>query len=143
MTELLEPDWLVAGGADGFVTGLRGYVDRVAAALGVGPESCAIDPQPPVSAYVALDVRLPHQPERDVALLWDQRHGWSACVETHSGEDLIVVAYHGPDLLPAPAAIEAFLHALAAGRPAGRPDPPTPARYELDTLADRLAGTGR
>ncbi|HEY1572988.1 MAG TPA: hypothetical protein VGG05_16720 [Pseudonocardiaceae bacterium] len=42
MTEVLEPDRLdlTMGGADETVTGLRDYVVLVAAALGVGLESC-------------------------------------------------------------------------------------------------------
>src|ERR1700743_3781772 len=110
MTEVLEPDWLdlTMGGADETVAGLRDYVALVAAALGVGLESCAIEPYPPASAYIALDARLARFPHRDLALLWDERHGWSAGVETHSGEDLIVVAYRSGDLLPPPAAVRTF-----------------------------------
>uniref|UniRef100_UPI0035E4303C DUF6292 family protein n=1 Tax=Amycolatopsis pithecellobii TaxID=664692 RepID=UPI0035E4303C len=66
---------------------------KVTDALGIGLESCTVDHDSPVSAYVALDGRLPHYPDRDVALLWDERHGWAAAIETHSGEDLIVLRY--------------------------------------------------
>ncbi|MGV9301451.1 DUF6292 family protein, partial [Amycolatopsis sp. NPDC003676] len=31
-------------------------------------------------AYVALDGHLPAYPGRDVALLWDEIHGWAAAV---------------------------------------------------------------
>lgn len=140
MTEIRDPDWLdvTAYGADTFAAGLRAYIHLVATELGVGPQSCATDPRPPASAYVALDVRLTRYPGRDVALLWDERHGWSACVETYSGEDLIVVAYRGHGLLPAPASVRAFVRDLAAGLPAGRTDPPAPARCDRETLTDRL-----
>lgn len=126
MTEVLGPDRLdlTGGGADELAAGLRDYVALVAAALGVGQESCAIDPCPPASAYIALDARLPSHPQRDLALLWDERHGWSAGVETHSSEDLIVVAYQGGDLVPPPAAVRAFAEAVVAGLPVGRTDPP-------------------
>lgn len=108
-----------------FGRGLRGYLAAVADALGVGLESCAIDPQPPASAYLALDQRVPTYPERDLALLWDERYGWSAAVETHSGEDLIVLAYFGDDPLPAPAAVARFVADVRMNHqvgPAKRPD---------------------
>ncbi|HEY1572989.1 MAG TPA: DUF6292 family protein [Pseudonocardiaceae bacterium] len=76
-------------------------------------------------------------PHRDLALLWDERHGWSAGVETHSGEDLIVVAHRGADLLPPPAAVRAFAERLVAGAPVGHPYPPAPATRR-DELAHRL-----
>lgn len=36
--------------------------------------------EPPANAYVALDERLPGFPDHDVALLWDERSGWSAAI---------------------------------------------------------------
>ncbi|WP_409179602.1 DUF6292 family protein [Amycolatopsis sp. VS8301801F10] len=92
---------------------LYGYLDEVARALGVGPESRTVDQDSPLSAYLALDDRLPGYPGRDVALLWDEVHGWSAAVETHSGEDLIVIRYLGGDsVAPPPARLVRFLTAL-------------------------------
>jgi hypothetical protein len=61
------------------------YLDTVAAVLGVGLESTTIDLDTPVSAYLALDHHLPAFPGRDLALLGDEEHGWSAAIETHSG----------------------------------------------------------
>ncbi|MGX7827967.1 DUF6292 family protein [Actinokineospora sp. 24-640] len=113
--------------------GLRGYLAAVGARLGVGLESCAVDLGPPLSAYLALDHRLPGHPDRDTALLWDERHGWSAAVETHSGEDLIVVAYLGPDPVPHPDTVARFVTALRGGH-RGRTEPPPHA----GDLADRL-----
>ncbi|HEX3593118.1 MAG TPA: DUF6292 family protein [Pseudonocardiaceae bacterium] len=141
MTEVLEPGWLdLTDDADDLVPGLRGYVALVAAALAVGLESCATDPYSPASAYIALDVRLSRYPKRDVALLWDERQGWSVCVETHSGEDLIVVAYLGRDLLAPPATVQMFVEAVVAGLPVGRTEPPTMAPCDRDVLVDRLRG---
>lgn len=107
-----------------FVRGLRGYVAAVAEALGVGLESCAIDPQPPASAYIALDQRVQRYPERDLALLWDERHGWSAAVETHSGGDLVVLTYRGGDPLPTPGEMVEFVAGVRAGHPVGQTGPP-------------------
>ncbi|WP_311771488.1 DUF6292 family protein [Actinophytocola algeriensis] len=50
-----------------------------------------------------------------MALLWEERHGWSAAIETHSGEDLLVVAYLGRDVLPAPAVVAAWVRDLLTG----------------------------
>lgn len=90
-----------------------GYLAEVTAALGVGLESCTVDHDSPVSAYVALDGRLPRHPGRDVALLWDEIHGWAAAIETHSGEDLIVLRYLGGHTpVPPPDRVARFVTAL-------------------------------
>jgi hypothetical protein len=107
---------------------LSRYVHRVAEGLGVGPEStwCELADKP--SAYVALEQRHGRQ---DVALVWDERHGWAAVVETHSGEDMLVLAYFGPDPVPAPADVVAFTKRVLAGEAAGQLDPPECATGDL------------
>lgn len=91
---------------------LRAYVSAVSGALGVGWASCALDLGSPRSAYVALDRRLPSHPDRDLALLWDERQGWTAAVETHSGEDLIQVDRMGGRIVPPPAEVVRFAAGL-------------------------------
>lgn len=105
---------------------LRDYLHGVAAALGVGLESCTVDLDTPISAYIALDCRLPAFPDRDLALLWDEEHGWSAAIETHSGEDLIVVSYlDSKTVVPPGEVVVAFVRDLRRGaRRSSRPDPP-------------------
>jgi hypothetical protein len=104
-----------------FSRALRGYVDSVANALGVGPESCTVDVDVPASAYVALDWALPGFPDRDLALLWDERHGWSAAVETRSGEDLTVLGHlDGTSVRPPPDTVARFLADLRAQPDLGR-----------------------
>lgn len=99
------------------VTALRGYLLTVASGLGVGLESCTLDVDAPVSAYLALDHKVAAYPERDVALLWNERGGWSIAVETHSGEDLIVVADLGTDDVAPPAdQVGAFVQQHCADR---------------------------
>ncbi|MEC3982766.1 DUF6292 family protein [Amycolatopsis sp. H20-H5] len=71
--------------------------------LDIGLESCTIDHGTPVSAYDALEHRHPDYPDRDLALLWDERHGWAAAIETHCGEDLIVLRYLAGDTITPPA----------------------------------------
>ncbi|WP_370964378.1 DUF6292 family protein [Amycolatopsis sp. cg9] len=108
------------------LTALWTHLAEVTAALGIGPESCTVDHDSPVSAYVALDERLPGYPGRDVALLWDEVHGWAAAVETHSGEDLIVLRYlGGPTIVPPPGDVARFVRALHEDdHRVGRLDPP-------------------
>ncbi|WP_410626939.1 DUF6292 family protein [Amycolatopsis sp. cmx-8-4] len=92
---------------------LWAYLADVTTALGIGLESCTIDHDSPVSAYIALDEHLPGYPGRDVALLWDEIHGWAAAIETHSGEDLITVRYlGGPTIVPLPEDVARFVVAL-------------------------------
>jgi hypothetical protein len=89
---------------------LREYVRAVAAGWGIGVESCVLDVEPPAWAYVALDRTLPRYPDRDVALLWDERTGWAVAVETHSSEDLIVVACPvDGTVVPPPSRVRAFV----------------------------------
>jgi hypothetical protein len=111
---------------------LRGYLGAAAHHLGVGLESCTLDLDLPTSAYLALDRRLPEFPDRDVALLWNEVHGWAAAIETHSGEDLIVVSYlDTTTVTPSPRLLARFVHDLRrGGRRFARPDP----------LALRVAG---
>lgn len=118
--------------------GLAGYLTEVSAAVGVGAESCAVDLDHPASAYVALDARLPGRPDRDMALLWDARHGWAFAMETHSGEDLLVLAYLGGDLVPPPADVARFVAAIeSVGGPLDAPVPPD-RRADLSDLKARL-----
>jgi hypothetical protein len=121
----------------GLLCGLTGYLAAVSAAVGVGEESCAMDVDDPASAYIALDLRLPRHPGRDLALLWDERHGWAFAMETHSGEDLLVLAYLGGEVVPAPARVHAFVAALRAA--GGSSAPPVPPDLRVDQ-AGLLAG---
>ena len=108
------------------IPALRGYLRAVGGELGVGLESATIDQDTPVSAYLALDARLPHFPDRDVALLWNEEHGWAIAKETHSGEDLLVLAYlGGPTITPSPKRVARFVNALYCDdRTVGLPNPP-------------------
>ncbi|MFI5613668.1 DUF6292 family protein [Amycolatopsis sp. NPDC051903] len=139
MTSFVDAD---LGVDHGFDRALRGYLGRVAAAAGVGPESCTVDLDVPVSAYVALDRRLERFPDRDLALLWDEVHGWSAAIEASCGEDLIVLAYlEHDDVLADPEDVARFLAALREGdHTLGRPEPRKLRRAgHHEELLDRLA----
>jgi hypothetical protein len=124
-----------------FSVGLRAYVAAVSSALGVGLESSTIEPEAPASAYVALDWRLDRMPEHDLAVLWDEVHGWSAAVESNSEDDLIVLTYLGGDILPEPRSVVRFLAAVRAGdHSVGQPDAPEAGPVaDHGALLDRLA----
>ncbi|MEV4050029.1 DUF6292 family protein [Amycolatopsis sp. NPDC049688] len=122
----------------GLRSGLTGYLAAVSAAVGVGEESCTVDLGAPASGYIALDVRLRRHPGRDMALVWDERHGWAFAMETHSGEDLLVLAYLGGELVPGPSRVRGFVAAIrSAGGAAGEPVPPD-LRGDRGALLDRL-----
>jgi hypothetical protein len=125
---------------DTFDRGLRAYVTAVARALGVGAESTTVDTTVPASAYLALDGSLPAYPGRELALLWDERHGWSAAVETASGEDLVVLRHLDPahGAVPAPRVLVRFVEALRMGRPVGRTDPPDLSGLDRRRVGERL-----
>ncbi|MEV4605060.1 DUF6292 family protein [Amycolatopsis sp. NPDC049253] len=103
---------------------LTPYLRAVTAELGIGLESCTVDHASPLSAYVALDQQHPAYPGRDFALLWDEERGWAAAIETHSGEDLIVVRYLGGSVAPRPRQVVRFVEAvLADDHTLGTPHP--------------------
>ncbi|MFI9817759.1 DUF6292 family protein [Saccharothrix variisporea] len=99
---------------------LRRYVERVGDALDLAGECWCCDAGPPATAYLALEGRLPSHPDRDVALVWDERQGWSVAVETGCGEDLLVVVGL-PGLVPRPEVVARFVARLLRGQ--ALPDP--------------------
>jgi hypothetical protein len=60
---------------DTVVRGLRRYVRSVGTAVGLDGECSYIHTEEPTTAYIPMEGRLREFPERDVALLWDERHG--------------------------------------------------------------------
>ena len=96
---------------------LRRYLGAVARAVGVGLESCTLDAGTPAAAYIALDWRLGRFPGHDLALVWDEVHGWAAAIEDATGEAATVLAHLGGDVLPEPRAVVRFLAAVRAGDP--------------------------
>lgn len=120
--------------------GLRHYVNLVTDALGLPRHGTYVSLETPANAYVALDGRLATHPARDVALLWDEQHGWSVAVETHGGADLLVLTYLGGDVLPEPAAVAAFVRDVFTGThsPAVLPGPPD--NRDLPTDLARFIG---
>ena len=110
-----------------------------------GAESYTIDWDTPVSAYLALDERLPQYPDRDLALLWHEQHGWSAAVDTSCGEDLLVIGYlGGPAVAPRAGTVRRFVTGLRTADRGVPGEPPlvrTPGR--LAELTDLLRAAVR
>ncbi|PXY19399.1 DUF6292 family protein [Prauserella muralis] len=104
--------------------GLRRYVRLVEQELGLSGHGSCVHLDPPVSAYLALEGQLPGFEDRDVALIWDEEHGWAVAVESRCGEDLLVVSYLGGSVLPAPRVVARFAERLLAGDLPGQPEPP-------------------
>ena len=99
------------------------YVDLVTAALGISGACSYVEIRRPFAAYLALDGRLPHHPDRDVALLWDEGRGWALAVETHSAEDPLVVARMSGEVTPPPHALAEWVADLLSDeRDAGAVD---------------------
>jgi hypothetical protein len=118
--------------------GLRQYLLAVAAKLDAPAWFCEVEV--PAAAYLALERRLARFPDHETALLWDERDGWAAAVESATGEETIVLAYLGEDVLPAPDAVVAFVRALYEDSYPGRPDPPGLRRPgAADGFEERLA----
>lgn len=122
---------------DSVVRGLHRYVRLVSRALGLHGACSYVQSEDPLSAYIALDGRFSGFPDHDVALLWEETRGWSAAVETHSGEDLRVVAYLGTDVLPAPDAVAAWTRRLFQ-RDVVDPPRQRPVPTRDDTVRSRL-----
>ena len=129
---MTTPDWLYRDTAE---ADLRAYLAAVARAVGVGPEAGTVDLGPPLSAYLAVDHRLAAHPDRDAALLWDERYGWAVAVETHSREDLIIVDHLGAPAVPPPARVARFLADVARRRAGRCPHPPPADPDALPRLA--------
>ena len=104
-------------------TALWGYMGAVAQQLGVGIESVTVDLDPPTSAYIALDGQAPGHPDGELALLWDERHGWAAAVEANGGDEVIVLGYlGGVRAVAEPAEVKRFIDAVRSGwEPPKRP----------------------
>lgn len=116
---------------DAVARGLRGYVRLVTEALRLSGECSCVEAERPASAYLALDGRLADFPDQDVALLWNEDEGWAVAVETHSGEELVVLAHMGADVLPEPCAVAEWVKSVFLDARADRVLP-----HQAKTAAD-------
>jgi hypothetical protein len=119
--------------------GLRRYVRSVAEAVGVGTEASVVDLHDPIGAYLALDRCHPTCPDRDLALLWDQRHGWALGVETGTGADVRVLGYLAVELLPAPEVVGKYVEWACRSGAIGAVRRPAYDELSVAELTDKLA----
>ncbi|NIH88338.1 DUF6292 family protein [Amycolatopsis granulosa] len=103
--------------------GLRRYVGLIEELLGLSGQGSCVQLDAPLSAYLAIDGHVPAFPDRDVALLWDERYGWAVAVEARCGEDLLVLGYLGGPVVPAPRVVARYVRRVLDGGPAGSPEP--------------------
>jgi hypothetical protein len=124
---------------DAAARGLRRYVRLVAEAVGAGSSAWCCEVDARSTAYVALEGRIALYPDHDVALVWDERTGWAAAVESASSDDLLLIAYLGDDVLPSPRQVAQYVGELLADPPVGSLKPPHFRKQGADEgLAARL-----
>jgi hypothetical protein len=119
------------------VRGLHRYVCLVNQALGLPSECFYVQADTSIGVYLALDGRLDGYPDRDVALLWDENRGWTAAIEMHGGEDMLVVAGFDEDVLPPPKTVATWVRNLFTGM--GPANPPAAAPAPAGRTRRRLA----
>ncbi len=122
--------------------GLRQYLLLVANALDSPAWYCEV--AAPAHAYLVLEGGVPRYPDQAMALLWSERDGWAAAVESPSGDDELILAYLGQDVLPSTEAVLAFVRQFYVDGYPGRPDPPDFRSPGADDgFEDRLAAWAR
>lgn len=113
--------------------GLREYFRQVAEACGSG-EAFSVQLERPLTGYIPIEERVPAFPELDVALVWDERTGWSSVLETATNE-LVVLSYLATSVCPSPEEVAAF----AANPGSGSPSPAVPAGEDVLALLSEYA----
>jgi hypothetical protein len=111
-------------GRDPAEPALHAYVSAIAEDLGVPPEHTSCDAVTPATAYIGFDRCAPALPLHDLALVWDERLGWAAAVQTPTGGELIPVSYLGTSAVPPVQVVTRFITDLVAGRERGQHQPP-------------------
>ena len=94
--------------------GLAGYVHAVASLLHVDSEATTYEVSDTATAYLALSTQLSVRPDRDLMLVWTERHGWALAVETTPTEPPAILAYLGADLVPEPKVVARFVTSVLA-----------------------------
>ncbi|MGI8312973.1 DUF6292 family protein [Saccharopolyspora hattusasensis] len=129
--------------AGSVATAVMDYVHAVARGVGVctdgNADTVEVEFDLLTSAYVALPFRAPNFPAYDLALVWDEESGWAVAIESDPNYPPIAIVYQGGQVLPAPAAVVAFVDDLRAGRQPGQPNRPVFRRgSDDDDLRARL-----
>lgn len=114
--------------------GLDRYVAAISDVLGVDEQHRSWDICEPAGAYLGLPERFALFPDRESALIWDERHGWASAVAALSGDRSVMMAYLGGEVLAEPADVIDFARRLVRGDNVGELFPP-----ELDPWIDLRA----
>lgn len=125
---------------DSVESSLHAYVAAIAEYFGVPPDQTSCEAGKLATAYIGFSRRAPDFPHRDLALVWDERLGWAAAVQTPSGE-LIVFSYLGTSPVPHVNVVTSFVNELIAGRDHGQNSPPFFGR--CDDLPGKLTAATR
>ncbi|WP_370942951.1 DUF6292 family protein [Amycolatopsis sp. cg5] len=122
--------------AQTIANGLKGYVSEVAMAVDVAREAVTFEVSDTATAYVGLSERRADRPDRDLMLIWSERHGWAIAVETEPDR----AAYlGGEDPVPEPAEVARFVAEVIGGDGRGQARPQFAITGDRDRLAGRLA----
>jgi hypothetical protein len=120
--------------------GLAGYIEAVAAAVGVPVEATGFEISDTVTAYLGLAQGWSKRPGRDLMLVWDERQGWLIAVETNPAERPVVVAHlGGVDIIPLPRVVARFVSDVLGGCHPRQLWPADPATTSRDVLTARLS----
>lgn len=119
---------------------LHAYVTAIAEYFGVPPDQTSCEAEGLATAYIGFGPCLPDFPQRDLALVWDERLGWAAAVQTASGE-LIAFSYLASSPVPHVNVVTSFVNELIAGRDHGENSPPFFGR--CDDLPGKLIAATR
>ncbi|MGH3625438.1 MAG: DUF6292 family protein [Sciscionella sp.] len=128
-----------SGGMSAMRHGLAGYIEQVAAAVGVAREGVTFEVSDTATAYLGLTLRAPERPERDLMLIWSERHGWAVALESEPSDTPEMAAYFGDDLVPAPAEVARFVTDVVTGHDHGRACPRFAVEDDRNQLTSRLA----
>ncbi|SDZ07400.1 hypothetical protein SAMN05421504_10959 [Amycolatopsis xylanica] len=117
-------------------SGLAGYVSEVASALGVAREAVTFEVSDTATAYVGLSTRRADRPDRDLMLIWSERHGWAVAVEAEPDR---AAYFGGEDLVPEPARVARFVAEVLGGDGRGQARPRFAVTGDRAGLAAKLA----
>ncbi|MFD8497232.1 DUF6292 family protein [Amycolatopsis sp. NPDC059657] len=118
------------------VSGLKGYVSEVASAVDVAREAVTYEVSDTATAYVGLSKRRNDRPDRDLMLIWSERHGWAVAVEAEPDR---AAYFGGEDLVPEPAEVALFVAEVIGGRDRGQARPQFAVTGDRARLAGKLA----
>ncbi len=91
---------------------LRRYARQVGEALGQQGESWCVESERPGSFYLAVEGRLPHFPDEDLALVWRERRGWYAVTERPGDHHLHEIAHLTEQVHPSPRRVAEWVASL-------------------------------